>query len=552
MSASAAIPGLYYTLVRPKAEPSPLRTDVAGFIGQTLRGPVARPRADHCTDCKHLQPLGCSCLHETTRVEGWRKAATIFGGLTQQGMTSYALRGYFENGGDVAHVLRLLGKNSLTALATLSLGTFDAVANKLDPDWPGTSDFEHIQFKVEASSPGDWANDVTVTVRYWAKGASGSPEVEVEISTPQEGVEILSGISPKTIGKEVDAQSAYIRLTGIELPPTLPMLQLHSANGPGYREWGPIRLSGGTSISPSKQDYLDAIEILGDQVEVALVSCPDLYTNLPGDEDQEQILTELLNQAEELHDRMVLIDVPTAKAEPVVARDWVQSTFRDVLKNEKILRNGAVYHPRLMVPDPLGGTTNPLRCVPCCGLVAGVISRLDRQLGPYYTPANAEIDEAVDLSRSLSADDQAILYSGGLNILRCSPGQGLLVWGGRVLGQDALGTPVAHRRLIHLLVRAIHRVADPLVFDTNGPQLWLAFTRSITSVLLQAYRAGALKGARPHEAFHITCDSTTNPPEQIDQGMVVCNIDVAPAFPMEFIHLRVAVSSEGKLEVFES
>jgi hypothetical protein len=110
---------------------------------------------------------------------------------------------------------------------------------------------------------------------------------------------------------------------------------------------------------------------------------------------------------------------------------------------------------------------------------------------------------------------------------------------------------VAHRRLIHRLVRAIRRVAEPLVFGTNGPELWLTFVRAITTVLLAAFRAGALQGARPEQAFQVTCDATTNPPEQVDNGMLVCLVQVAPAVPMEFILLRIALSGEGVLEVFE-
>jgi phage tail sheath protein FI len=207
----------------------------------------------------------------------------------------------------------------------------------------------------------------------------------------------------------------------------------------------------------------------------------------------------------------------------------------------------------LMVPDDLGTTANPLRVEPCSGLVTGVISRLDTQRGPYATPANAPIYQAVDLAQRFDAKEQAALYDGGINLLKCSPGQGLLVWGGRVLGiaPDGPGGFVAHRRLIHVLVKAIRRVAEPLVFDTNGPQLWLAFTRSITSVLLEAFRAGALKGTRPEEAFRVKCDAETNPPENIDNGICICEILVAPAVPMEFITLRVAVSDDGTLEVFE-
>ena len=76
-----------------------------------------------------------------------------------------------------------------------------------------------------------------------------------------------------------------------------------------------------------------------------------------------------------------------------------------------------------------------------------------------------------------------------------------MVWGGRTLNLDVDRRFVVYRRLIHRLVRAIRRVAEPLVFDTNGPELWLALARSITSVLLEAWRAGALKGDQPSEAF---------------------------------------------------
>jgi phage tail sheath protein FI len=106
--------------------------------------------------------------------------------------------------------------------------------------------------------------------------------------------------------------------------------------------------------------------------------------------------------------------------------------------------------------------------------------------------------------------------------------------------------------LIHRLVRAIHRVADPLVFDNNGPELWLTIVRAITTLLLESYDAGALKGARPEDAFRVRCDSTTTPPEEQELGRVFCLIELAPAVPMEFITLRVVLGTDATLEVFES
>jgi phage tail sheath protein FI len=82
--------------------------------------------------------------------------------------------------------------------------------------------------------------------------------------------------------------------------------------------------------------------------------------------------------------------------------------------------------------------------------------------------------------------------------------------------------------------------------------LWLTLTRAITTVLVEAYRAGGLKGSRPEEAFQVRCDATNNPPGEIDRGEVLCEVDLAPAVPMEFITLRVSLSAAGSLDVFEN
>jgi phage tail sheath protein FI len=193
-----------------------------------------------------------------------------------------------------------------------------------------------------------------------------------------------------------------------------------------------------------------------------------------------------------------------------------------------------------------------MRNVPPSGHVAGVISRLDRQRGAHHTPANAEIYGTVDITQRFDYIEQSRLNTAGVNLLRCSSGNGVLVWGGRTLNLDVERRYVVYRRLIHRLVRAIRRVAEPLVFDINGPELWLALARSITTVLLEAWRAGALKGDQASEAFRVKCDEELNTAEERDLGRVHCEIDVAPATPMEFIQLRVSLSADGRLEVFES
>ncbi len=280
---------------------------------------------------------------------------------------------------------------------------------------------------------------------------------------------------------------------------------------------------------------------------------PDLW-QMPGSAEQQQaVLGLLLNLAETTHDRELLIDLPAEITRAEAAIAWLAD--RRLGLDEDVPRSMAVYHPRLMVPDPLGGLLRPLREISPLGHVAGVISRLDRERGAHHTPANAELLEAVDLAVFYEADEQGALAMAGLNPLRCSAGRGLVVWGGRTAfdpenGQTGLF--LAHRRLIHRLVRAIRRVAEPLVFENNGPDLWLTLVRAITSVLLEAWQAGALKGEIPEQAFQVNCDESTTPPETEDAGQLLCEVKLAPAVPMEFITLRIAVSRASQLEVIET
>ncbi|MDQ1728143.1 MAG: uncharacterized protein QOD33_268 [Pyrinomonadaceae bacterium] len=548
MRSAPTVPGLTFSVSPPLAEPSPLRSDVAGFIGRTRRGPVGVP----------------------IRVEGWRGYQREFGGLYSAAVMTYAIRGYFENEGEVAHVIRLGHPSALPARAIWNVGDFDK-SGKWSANSP--AGFEHASYLIAASSAGEWANDTRIAIRFRRSGASGKPELDMTIAVPDEPPQYFNGIPllPDAGARSEQERSTFAELinTGsrfIQVTPLGPKTEPRSASeGPNAREWErELTLKGGTDSAegetPDKQTYLDAITELRDIGEVALVAVPGLADDLKKDPDgQQEILLTLIEQAEELRDRQVLIDVSTG-GEHEDESDDATRAVEETLKWIEDLRNNmdqgaraaTVYHPRLTVSDPLGGLRHPLRNIPPSGHVAGVISRVDRLRGAHHTPANAEIFGVVDVTQGFDPLEQARFNSNGVNLLRCFAGKGLLVWGGRTLNLEPQLKFVAHRRLIHRLVRAIRAVAEPLVFETNGPELWLALARSITSILLQAWRAGALKGARPEEAFQVRCDEKLNPPEEVDAGRVLCEVELAPATPMEFIQLRISLGGEGKLEVFES
>jgi hypothetical protein len=490
---SAALPGVSLTFEGGGSDTEPLRTDVAVFLGRTRRGPVAIP----------------------VRVESWNDVLGAFGPPDGSSATPYALRGFFENGGRTAWMLRLSGPAE-TASAQWTVG-----------------------FQVVATSPGTWANGGRVAIRYRASSIAGPPTVTVRVLVPGEPAEILAGLPPDEMVDRLTA-SRLIRLVPAESSPG----PAPDPGGPISMSWD-LTLTGGTDADPGRDEYANAVRLQADLPEPALVALPDLGTDLSGD-DHTDLVLDTLGVVAPLLDRLVVLDVPPAVSTVDAVVAWTQSLtgFGD----SALLASAAVYHPPLRAPE-LAGTG--LRTVPASGHVAGLIARLDGERGAHHTPANATLLDAVDLDVDYPEPQQVRLFEAGVDLVRCLRGRGLVVWGGRTLAQDAQRRYVAHRRLLHLLVRAIRRVAAPLVFDVNSPELRLTLVRTLTSVLLETFRTGALAGSRPEQAFQVVCDDTNNPPTQ-DPGQVVCEVAVAPAVPMEFIRLRLVLGQDRGLEVIES
>jgi hypothetical protein len=414
------------------------------------------------------------------------------------------------------------------------------------PGAPARGGFGYARYQVLAASPGGWANNTRVTIRFRASSVAGPPAVSVRVSAPGEPVESFPDLPPAEVADRL-AASRLIRL--VPDGPPVPA-SATARTGPLSVEWelvlGAPGAARGVDEPPTSDDYLAAVETMAELPEPALVAVPDLDADLDPAAWAGTVLA-LLAAIEPLHDRLAVLDLP-----PGPSADAALASVRELTAagDDTLLRAAAVYHPRLLVRDPAGGAGNPLRAVPAAGHVLGLIARLDAERGAHATPANAVLLAAVDLAAQLPEPQQLRLFDAGVNLLRCAPGQGLRVWGGRTLSAAPASRFVAHRRLVHLLVRAIRRVVDPLVFDVNGPELRLTLVRGVTSVLLAAFRSGALAGSRPEQAFRVQCDDANNPPA-LDPTLVICDIEVAPANPMEFIELRLVLGQDRGLEVLE-
>lgn len=511
---TAEIPG-YRVVDAPRPAPDPgLRNDVAAFLGSAERGP----------------------LGTAVRVDGRQSYAATFGG-PGTGTVPRAVAAYFSNGGQVAWIVRAgRGGASSRASAILrwptSAGWADDGAARLD--LPGNV------LTVTAVSPGEWANGGRVSVTYRAYGVSGAAELDVAVDLPG-----AMPIRRAAIG--VAEMLATLNGTGLLVgqfsgPPAAGSTLGH---GPAQATWV-LTLADGAEPALGVPELRAAIVEQAQLDEIALVCVPGLAVTL-GIADYDDVLAELAASAAASQDRLAVVSVPAHDAGGVT--DWYTRALA-IAPDPATRRTVAAYFPWLLAEDLTGRGPDPYRDTDPVGHICGQIARLDRERGSGWSPANTLVSDAIDVATPIPAAIQSAAIRLGINLLRPRIGGGLEIWGARTL-DDGDGRYIAHRRLVHRIVRATRRAVEPLVFDINDRVLWFSVARAASGVLMEAFRSGALKGDTPDQAYRVRCDETTNPPAAIDDGQVVCEIDVAPAVPMEFITLRLTIGAEGLLEVVE-
>ena len=74
-----------------------MRTDIAGFVGFAERGPLP----------EDFPAATFDATQAALKITSWKQFQTNFGGLLRYGYLAYAVRAFFENGGDTCYVARV-------------------------------------------------------------------------------------------------------------------------------------------------------------------------------------------------------------------------------------------------------------------------------------------------------------------------------------------------------------------------------------------------------------------------------------------------------------
>jgi phage tail sheath protein FI len=197
----------------------------------------------------------------------------------------------------------------------------------------------------------------------------------------------------------------------------------------------------------------------------------------------------------------------------------------------------ALYFPWMQVVNPMTGLTE---FWPPSGHVIGIYAQVDQSRGVYKAPANVVIAGSLGLKYVLTDADQGPLNLLGIDILRTFRERTQpLVWGARTTSTDSSWQYVNIRRSFIFYEQSILQAMQGVLFEVNNPLLWGRLKRSITEFL------NRVKGDGGIIDFYVRIDAALNPPATQALGQLFVEIGIQPAYPAEFIVLRIGIWQGG-------
>jgi phage tail sheath protein FI len=191
-----------------------------------------------------------------------------------------------------------------------------------------------------------------------------------------------------------------------------------------------------------------------------------------------------------------------------------------------------------------------LRRVPADGAVCGMIAARERLRQVWVAPANVPLQDVLGLTPALSTDDWANLFDRQINVVRPGP-KDFRAMSAHTLSDDGTLLQVSVRRLMILLRKLALERGNEFVFEGNLERLREAVRLSLNELLQTLFESGAFAGATAAQSFRVVTGASVNPPQGVDLGRFVVQIQVAPSQPLEFLTVLLTRATEGVLQAAE-
>jgi phage tail sheath protein FI len=333
------------------------------------------------------------------------------------------------------------------------------------------------------------------------------------------------------------------------------------------------------------KDGLDETEKID---EITLYAYPDAQ-GLDTFVDFYSLQTETIDMCVELQDRFAVMDVWMDPTEPEPTIDDNIEKLRNNTPSEvDRTKYGAAYFPNLETildfyyggegdgdsnvtivhtggDDSLNGTLQELKGknnayyfqaqsslrnlpmeMPPSPAVMGVYARVDNSRGVWKAPANVNMDYVIKPVINITDKQQAGLnvdsnFGKSVNIIRSFTGRGAgIVWGARTLaGNSNEWRYISVRRFFNMVEESVKKATVQFVFEPNDLNTWVRVKSMIDNFLTQQWRAGALMGTTPEEAYYVKVGLNETMSEvDIWEGRMIVEIGMVVVRPAEFIILK--------------
>jgi phage tail sheath protein FI len=533
MPVAPTYPGVYIEEI-----PSGVRTitgvstSITAFIGSAPRGPVDEP----------------------TTINSFADYERIFGGLSLDSTMSYAVRGFYLNGGSQAVIVRLTrtpgsGLDDPEA-ATIRLPTLTSPPGEL---------------VLVAASVGAWGKNLGALVDHKTKDNTNASLFNLTILETGGAIEKFLNVSSdpssaRYLPRVLAQGSMLVRVNRVndqfQIPTVRPAETLTLASPPtSPPSFKPeaVTASGGRDGGPLTQDQFTGPGTEATKSGLYALEKVDLFNLLciPPISPDDDVEADLLDRAAQYCKKrraMLLVDPPSYWTDKAIAKKEVtDGPYPGIVSNY-----AALFFPRLKQPNPL--RDNQVEEFVPCGAVAGVFARTDAQRGVWKAPAgqDAVLAGVPQLSVPLTDDENGELNPLGINCLRAFPIIGRVVWGARTLeGADRLASEwkyIPVRRTALFIEESLYRGTQWVVFEPNDEPLWSQIRLNVGAFMQNMFRQGAFQGKTPREAYFVKCDKETTTQNDINLGIVNVLVGFAPLKPAEFVILKIQQIA-GQIEV---
>lgn len=345
---------------------------------------------------------------------------------------------------------------------------------------------------------------------------------------------------------------------------------------------GPYADNKGAPTKRTGGDLERGLKSLEKEAEPTILVAPDAAT-LPIAE-WTSLSEKMLDQCAKMQDRIAIFDVPNGDRPMSDFSDDPIDVFRNTLRHDDLSYGVAYYpwlntsivdaseidvrnldpaiapqlaatgeaqdNPKAMVyaitaayKDAMKEALRAANVMPPSAAMAGVMARTDANAGVWKAPANTTItgvlSPCVELSTSKQEDLNSPAFGPSINSLKHFTNGGVLAWGARTLdGQNRDFRYIPVRRTLIFLEQSIKAATQAYVFSPNTSSTWITVENMIRNFLNNQWKASALAGATPEDAYDVRVGlGTTMTEADILDGHMNVSVRVAVAYPAEFIAL---------------